>query len=359
MKGTLSAVTLLLTNLLTAQENLTSFHSPLVVLPDDGPPFQKLFDFDGDGDMDAVGSRVYSDGSKYELRVWRNDKGRFVPAQFFASSVTNGLWSRLGIATGDFNKDGKEDFATSGGTYVHIYTSTGTGFTIKGVGSAKRSVEIATADFDADKSLDLVWNDDIAKELVVRLASGKIYKASVATTRHDRIQAVQLDGDAAMEIGVWTASTNQFEGFDLQNGVLKKILTLKANVKANRWSYWSNGDIDGDGDEDILAFELPSFTEPGRVHTFRRTGATTFKVEAPYVGGPSEFLADIDGDGDLDGVCCGGGGGGPKKQWPTLAYGSVFHLALNDGKGKFGKAFRAFGKGSIRMAGVADVDQGR
>ena len=38
-------------------------------------------------------------------------------------------------------------------------------------------------------------------------------------------------------------------------------------------------------------------------------------------------LGDIDGDGDLDGVCCGGSDGGTPENWSC----SRFEFAINDG----------------------------
>jgi hypothetical protein len=66
----------------TAQQPEALFDAPIVELPSDLPPFEALLDYDGDGDMDAVGGRVKSDGSAYDVRVWRNQQGRYV--QVFA-----------------------------------------------------------------------------------------------------------------------------------------------------------------------------------------------------------------------------------------------------------------------------------
>jgi hypothetical protein len=63
-----------------AQESRAVLHAPMAVLPIDSPPFQRLADFDGDGDLDAVGSRVYQGGGQAELVVWRNDQGTFTQA---------------------------------------------------------------------------------------------------------------------------------------------------------------------------------------------------------------------------------------------------------------------------------------
>ena len=50
-----------------AQESRAVFDAPLVVLPADSPPFQRLFDYDADGDLDVVGHRVRSDGNEFSL----------------------------------------------------------------------------------------------------------------------------------------------------------------------------------------------------------------------------------------------------------------------------------------------------
>jgi hypothetical protein len=111
------------------------------------------------------------------------------------------------------------------------------------------------------------------------------------------------------------------------------------------------GDVDGDGDEDIAAFYH------GSLEVFLRTGATEWTLQPEYAGGPAEYLADIDGDGDDDGVCCsgGGGGGGSTGTLPTLDFASDFEIALNEG-GAFAPAFAIPGMGSRSMAGACDVD---
>jgi hypothetical protein len=115
------------------------------------------------------------------------------------------------------------------------------------------------------------------------------------------------------------------------------------------------GDLDGDGDGDVVVFH----PEPGsngvpRYQVFRRTGPTTLTRENEAIGGPAEYLADIDGDGDLDGVCCGGGS--PTYNWPKLDFASTFEIALNRGGGDFAQAWAIPGAGSESMAGAADID---
>ena len=106
------------------------------------------------------------------------------------------------------------------------------------------------------------------------------------------------------------------------------------------------GDIDGDGDDDIVIFGDTDYV------VLRCTGQNQFSIEAPVTGGPATQLYDIDDDGDLDGVCCSSGGGGPPAIFRAP---STFHISVND-SGVFRPAYKLPGMGSYRLAGVADVN---
>jgi hypothetical protein len=62
-------------------------------------------------------------------------------------------------------------------------------------------------------------------------------------------------------------------------------------------------DIDGDLDTDTVLFGAVEY------RVLRRTGAGNWQLEPNVLGGPAEFLRAVEGDGALDGACCGGGGG--------------------------------------------------
>ena len=103
----------------------------------------------------------------------------------------------------------------------------------------------------------------------------------------------------------------------------------------------ASGDIDGDGDVDVVLFGMPDGSN-GAFQVIRQA-PTGFLVEASTAGGPATGLADVDGEGDLDGVCGGGGGGGS----PPLSNHRVsnFEIAINDGSGHFAPSFMIAGMG--------------
>jgi hypothetical protein len=351
---------------LHAQRPIALFDAPIPLLPEDSPPFQKLFDQDGDGDMDAVGSRVYSTGLNYQVTVWRNDQGRLTPFFNETQPLTGGLGRNMRVATGDLDGDGDQDFVAAEGFLVAIYSNQGTTFARSTFAVTQQASDVAIADFDGDGRQDLAVlcrapgsSNPGPGFVLLRLASGAQVTGAipVALSPYTRLETCNLDGDAASELGAWYVTQSEFHPIDLVGNTLVVLPSMQPAITTpGRWCYWASGDIDGDSDTDLVAFELPTTALPGHVHCYRCVAPGTFVPEPAYAGGPAEMLADADGDGDLDGVCCGGGGGGGTPAWPTLDFGSYFEIALNRGQGIFEPSFRMPGKGSSRLAGVADLD---
>ncbi len=342
-----------------AQAPQAQFDAPMVVLPEEAPPFQKLFDMDGDGDMDAVGTRVYSNGTAYEVWVWRNDRGHYVPAVQWQGNMTpprNGPFRNMRVAIGDIDGDGRIDFAVAEGVMVETWRNNGNDtFTRSVFTIANHIADLGCADFNGDGRADLAWFMDANSTLEVQITNGARLSTVLPAglNRSSRIETLDIDGDARPEVGVWNQIVNRIHLVDVQAAALVPQATLVAPAPTNGYSHWTHGDIDGDGDTDVVAFQY--WPAPALVHTFRRTGPAAWTLENGYPGGPAEFLADVDGDGDLDGVCCGGGSGTPPT-WPRLDFGSLFEIAINDGTGRMAVAFTMPGKGSSRLAGVTDVD---
>ena len=157
-----------------AQEHALPYDAPQVQIAVDSAPFQRLFDFDGDGDPDAVGTKSKGSaqtGYKTDVVVyaWRNDgQGRYTevlqeldaapPLMLNLTTVgTTSVLNDMRVTVGDFDGDGKQDFALGGGTELWTYHSNGDGSFARGV-SALGGVlkDLQAADFDGDGKSDLL-----------------------------------------------------------------------------------------------------------------------------------------------------------------------------------------------------------
>jgi len=352
-----------------AQGVNAQLHAPLVVLPVDSPPFQKLADVDGDGDLDAIGTRIHENRANTEIVVWRNDQGSFTVA-WQAAYPLGGIAApaprSFAVATKDWNGDGLTDFVVAGGNGAVRFLAQ-PGFTFQSVpyqlpsSVIANSHAVAAGDFDGDTLPDLALvfmaNGTQNGELhVLRAAGGTVTTPITATVQAPlRLHALELDGAPGQEILLSDRNSPAARVYALAGASLQLVQTLSSSLTFSGtapWK-WMGGDLDGDSDVDVVVFR----PEPGnlpRYQIFRRTGPGTLAPEAVATGGPSEYLCDIDGDGDLDGICCSGGGS--STQWPKLDFASYFLISQNRGGGDFAPSWVFPGAGSESMAGGADVD---
>ncbi len=352
-----------------AQESKALLQAPLAVLPVDSAPFQRLGDFDGDGDLDAVGTRIHQNGGSNQVVVWRNDGGRMVQAFFGSSSVggfggtTTQGWRCYSVATGDLDNDGDDDFVVSGGNGTEIFWSQ-PGFAFVTTYFARTAAvsetvhSVAIGDFDGDGVRDIAV---VAKTgpVAIRFGANGVEEtfalpagATVFQPQMARMTAVQMDGDSRPELVIQRDAFDYTQALVCRRGAagwtVQALTTYVLAPQAN----WVPGDVDNDGDGDLVEFRL---TTPPTYSLSINDGNGNFTTQSVRTGGPSEYLADVDGDGDLDGVCCGGGTG-PTYSWPQLDFASVFEVALNDGTGTFAHAWQMPGAGSESLAGASDLD---
>jgi hypothetical protein len=342
-----------------AQQNLAVFHAPTIALGVDSPPFQRLLDVDGDGDLDAIGSRIRSDGQAVDIAAWRNDAGVFTQAYRTTFPATGlGGATNLRCAVGDFDGDTLQDACFAGARFVlqlkgeltfqlvPSLTTLPAGDWVNGVAAAR---------LDGDQLDDLAFlRDGSFRGLEVQLSSGPTVAIAMPLFALGGPHVMQADADPQPELGV-TISGHQMMPFELAGNVLTPLPMLVTTPAASNIHLWTSGDIDGDGDGDTVVFKPGYNNQPATYQRFRHDG-TTLVAEPEAIGGPAEYLADIDGDGVADGVCCGGGGGPGTPTWPQLDFASTFEIARNDGTGTFAPAWAFPGIGSRSMAGAADVD---
>ncbi len=338
-----------------AQESASLFDTPLVVIHDvESPPFQKLLDFDGDGDLDAVGTNIRNDGQRMRVYAWTNDGAggltQTLSLEFFPALSHDGD-EPLHTEVGDLNGDGLDDFVTGGQGGYYAYLATGGGAFSQVLHQTSPDIlDLAVGDFDGDGKEDVSLFKWVfgGASIEVRFADGNVLDAPVNAGFQSHLLVLEADGDTSADLILW------------EDDVATVYVVTAAQVTpvdaltGSEWykPMWAAGDVDGDGDDDVVSFNPGPDAD---YDLFRRTGPGTWVQEPNAPGGPAEYLMDADGDGDLDGVCCGGGGGS-NPQWPSLGFESTFEVALNDGNGGFADSFQFPGLGSTSLAGAADVD---
>jgi VCBS repeat protein len=233
-----------------------------------------LWDLDGDGDLDAVFANMHA---RSEIWLNRGDGS-------FTNAYRNIGGEAHGVGIGDLDGDGDLDIVltpASDSEASRIYFNDGTGrFTLAmhdlgDTSIAANSIELFDADNDGDLDISVYYFD---------------------SQRHCRLYL----NDSA---GMFAATALRFPGI----------------------ATW--GDIDNDGDVDAVCLQHEQNGSGYRI--FLNTGEVGFE-ESQHIAAPAFFapgsgdLGDIDGDGDLDLVASGG---------PSLD--SPLTILVNDGTGTF------------------------
>ncbi|MEZ4356323.1 MAG: VCBS repeat-containing protein [Myxococcota bacterium] len=242
-----------------------------------------LADFDGDGDLDLLATNEYGFYRVYENTLIRPARSVFEPFGSFDPLDAFDVGDGASPTLGDLDADGDLDLlvARSVGTYAY-YENTGsatspvlverTGLANPLDGAAEGAVAHPVfGDLDGDGDLDLVTG----------LADGRfVYRENVAGATNPSF---------VERAGV----TDPFDGQAVGSGIALPAL----------------GDLDGDGDLDLVAREAT-----GAFHYLENIGSRTapvfvartglenpLPVGAPEVGPPAKpALLDFDSDGDLD-----------------------------------------------------------
>lgn len=319
--------------------------------------FVKTLDLNGDGWMDAMGwwrntSSTGSSSNTYLYGFINDQTGQLV------STWNLAVWTEgddplpaEASAVADLDGDGRDDFVMISGMEVRVYLARGSLPAQKVITHvfAQRPKSLALADFDLDGAIDLAVETPSTVSLhAFDLVTPKLDLSSSIVTNYSPngvLVAAELTGDATPDILLGGVRLYPVVAGSLQPYSAFPGLPIGASLRHDA------GDIDGDGDTDILSFVVP--TEGlAQYRVLRRVERGTLVAEPLVNGGPGRYLIDIDGDGDLDGACCGGGGTSSLyNKFP-----STFRIAFNDGTGVYAPAVEIAGLGSRALAGAADLD---
>ncbi len=261
-------------------------------------------DVNHDGAIDLV----TSNNNAYMMSVFINNgsgSGTFASKVDYANGSS---WNGKGLTTGDIDNDGDEDvlvdIIASSIDSVQIFLNDGDGtFTVSdGISTTTGFEQLKMADIDEDGDLDLVGLSPVLGQLITYVNDGtgsfSIQTTSAATS--SSYQFTLASFDIYSHIDAITADQDNDEISFFGDGSPYAFGALPVNtVIGDGPNAIASGDLDGDGDIDVLvsnAFDknLSILLNNGS-STFSESNYSTGTTYANYIS-----LADVDNDGDLD-----------------------------------------------------------
>ncbi len=301
-----------------------------------GTNVRLLVDVTGDGHLDAIGVVRTVDTSTvdtFELRLHpgRGDGTFDATPAWTVERTVGGQFPPWSAARGDLDGDGLPDFVVTYRHAVEVFRSTPAGvpapvwFHVTGTSPAEiRDVEVGDVDGDGLDDLALVSADVL--EVWRGTPTGPVLAGAITPSPFVSLALADVDGQPGREFVALRSSDGSLHVFDIVAGALVQVAT-SPGAGPNLLGPLVAGDVDGDGDDDVLHAGFGS-------RLYRQTGPGVLTPE--FTGGSLpvlERLVDVDGDGDLDGV------------------GPGFVVAVNDGTGRFDEEYHV----RVRSSPLADA----
>ena len=321
-----------------------TFTTTAFFFADDGRDV-RLGDVDNDGDIDAV--FAYNTTIPYGSIMLNNGTGTLAPPP--AGTLDTSY--AAGIVLGDVDADGDLDafVSTSSGRPNVIMLNDGTGqFTAGQTLNTTGTAEAAFGDVDNDGDLDfyLANEGSTPNDIWLNDGTGTFASNGQAFGNDNTRSVVLFDLDTDGDLDVATANLGTADYIRANNLPHRNVLFQNNGTpigSATTVTYDVRvGDLDGDGDEDVIA------VKPGSSWSWLNDGTGAFTSGNQLFNGlaaQSADLGDLDGDGDLDLFIAVSGGG--DAVW------------FNDGNGVFTDSGQTLGSNSANIEAVrlGDLDQ--
>ncbi|MDB6019020.1 MAG: putative peptidase [Pedosphaera sp.] len=302
-----------------------TFSTPLFTLLNIGlvaaPGTFAAGDFNNDGKLDFAFTANISDYTRIYLGSADNtftDSGVRLP----------GLNS--GYAEwGDYDRDGRLDLLLSGYplSACTVYRNTGAN-SLTNINAGLKAGSGTWADYDNDGKLDVLVAGNAAWQLYHNAGGGQFTSAFAWTGVEGNVAWGDFDNDGHLDFVISGVDTNSNPATRLyRNNGLGGFTLVNAGL-TNLFGRAAWGDYDNDGNLDLLiSGAITTYTySPGVVKLYRNHGGGVFtEVPTTLPNVNANILwADYDNDGKLDIIMSG------VLNWPALA--AVFH---NDDNGVF------------------------
>jgi hypothetical protein len=262
----------------------------------------RLGDLDGDGYLDILGKPYNWDTPRVD--VWLNDSSCASLDRWQRHVVdANKPWLSLFVLPGDINRDGMQDIVTGGWWYENPGSPGGT-WSRHTIGSPLNNAA-EVHDFDEDGDLDIVGTQGQGSQSNAAFAwarnngsgSFEIFQ-NLQSGDGDFLQGADVDhllptGDLELALS-WHVSGKGVQGLEVPDNPASQTWTWRQLSGTSQDEAVSAGDIDRDGDRDLLLGTI----------WLRNDGSSwsSFTLASPTGEPDRNRLADINKDGRLDAV---------------------------------------------------------
>jgi hypothetical protein len=257
-------------------------------------------DFNGDGRSDfAVPNELSND-----VRMFLNS-GNGTYSSFVVYPLPNGDEPSTNDGA-DFNGDGKLDFAVGNGGTDSVCVMLGNGSggfsSVRNYGAASGVRGLSVMDLDGDGDMDIVTANRAGDNLTILKNNGEGTFAPRVVVEANGIQetacaAADANGDGILDLFVGAYGSNEII-LMLGDGNGGLVFSQKVSAGGKPWKIKA-GDVNGDGNVDVVSAN--SVNNNAAVILGDGQGHLLPAVTYPVGSFPLSIdLGDIDGDGDLD-----------------------------------------------------------
>lgn len=279
-------------------------------------------DLDRDGDLDVAAGNYGTTN-----RLYLNDGTNTPFSGMTGFDIAGDTDATVSVALGDLDGDGDLDLvAGNEGTPNRLYLNNGTSNPFDGVtgsditSDASHTSSVALGDLDSDGDLDLVVvNFQQRGQIFLNNGTDDPFAGVTAVEFGSTVADIEptvalgdMDGDGNLDIVTVGGDLASFDQLYLNNGTddpFAGVIGVALNSDLDLSFSIAIGDIDCDGDLDVLTGNTGLFTQGGKNRLYLNNGSSQPFLGVEGINFTEDLqhtvalaLGDLDGDGDLDAI---------------------------------------------------------